>query len=103
MLQETLVETYKHNLQTAILIKMGVVGTQSWIDLVKQGQQVEDIIRQIDESRSQRWTSSNRQQLPPTRSKGKEVMILSSLPIKNTRITGTLLDTNERTTSKMNK
>jgi len=44
MTQSTLVETYRHNLQTALLVQMGVAEYHTWKQVVLQGEQVEEMI-----------------------------------------------------------
>ena len=44
MTQSTLVETYHHNLQTALLAQMGVAECHTWKQLVLQGEQAEEIV-----------------------------------------------------------
>lgn len=72
--QEKIVETCKYNFQTCLLIKMGVVEFRTWKDLVKHGEQAEDIIRSIVKHHAQSRISTNWLQLQSSRPKGKEAM-----------------------------
>jgi len=47
MMQSTLVETYHHNLQTALLTQIGVAECCTWKQLVLQGEQAEEIVVRI--------------------------------------------------------
>ena len=59
MTQSTLVETCRYNLQTALLVEIGVAEYRTWKQqLVLQGEQMEEIIARVQaeekESRDQR-------------------------------------------------
>ena len=47
MYQSTLVETCHHNLQTALLARIGVAECHTWKQLVQQGEQAEEIIARV--------------------------------------------------------
>ena len=47
MTQSTLVETCRLNLQTFLLAQMGVAEYHSWMQLVLQGEQLEEIVARV--------------------------------------------------------
>ena len=47
MTQSTLVERYRHNLQTVLLAQMGVAECHIWKQLVLQGEQAREIFARI--------------------------------------------------------
>jgi len=47
MTQATLVETCRHNLQTSLLVQIGVAESRIWKQLVQQGEQAEEIIARV--------------------------------------------------------
>ena len=61
MVQTTLVETCRHNLQTTLLAHMGVAECKSWKQLVLQGEQAETIVARIkvEEGEKTRQLSSS--------------------------------------------
>lgn len=44
MTQEILVDTYRHNLFTVVLIQLGIAEYHAWRQLLKKGQQAEDLV-----------------------------------------------------------
>ena len=47
MTQSTLVEIYRHNRQTFLLVEMGVTECLTWKKLVLQGEQAEEIVARV--------------------------------------------------------
>jgi len=45
MTQSTLVKTCRHNLQTSLLVQIGVAECRTWKQLVLQGEQAEEIVQ----------------------------------------------------------
>ena len=75
MTQSTLVETYRHNLQTQLLAQMGVVECRSWRQLVSQGEQAEAIVARVKaEEEPQPKPQQQHNQNNAQRSKGKDTL-----------------------------
>jgi len=63
MTQSTLVEIYRHNLQTFVLAQMGVAICRTWKQLVLQGEHAEEIIARVraeEKDSKQRFNKSMR-------------------------------------------
>lgn len=74
MMQETLEEICRNNLLTNVLIKMSLIKSKSLRDLLKEGEQSEDIFQCLEEQRSGRRGTTNKALSQSSHSKGKDTI-----------------------------
>ena len=62
MTQATLVKICRHNLQTSLLVQIGVAKSRTWKQLVQQGEQAEEIVVRVkaEESKARPEKSTRR-------------------------------------------
>ena len=81
--QSTLVETYRHNLQTNLLAQMRVAEYRSWRQLISQGEQTQKIIVRIKaEEQSRQDQPKQSDQAQSFQSKGEDTMTTEANPLQ---------------------
>ncbi|XP_020258883.1 uncharacterized protein LOC109835314 [Asparagus officinalis] len=80
--EATLIEMCCNNLSIHILSKVGAVETRTWKELVRQGEQVENMIKRLEAEEPHPKKGAAEPSMPrnPPRSRGKEIRTVDSAP-----------------------
>ena len=66
MTQATLIETCRHNLQTSLLVQIGVAESRTWKQLIQQGEQAEEIIVRVKAEENKPRPEKSTRRMPET-------------------------------------